>query len=84
MPTKIVVDNAKAFVDNGKAFNSLKLVSFCQKCNIILELSSKYYPQGNGQVESPNKNLMRVIRKTLADWDSHLRYALWVERISEK
>nr|QHR86576.1 hypothetical protein Q903MT_gene579 [Picea sitchensis] len=64
------------------------MVAFCQKYNIILSHSSNYYPQGNGQDESSNKNLMKIIKNTLADnkkaWGSQLGYALWADRISTK
>jgi len=64
------------------------LVALCKKHNIILGHSSNYYPQGNGQVESSNINIMRVINKTLVEnkkaWDAHLRYALWADRINTK
>jgi hypothetical protein len=38
--------------------------------------------------ESSNKNLIRIIRKTVDDntraWDSCLMYALWVDQITKK
>jgi len=41
-PTKIVIDNAKAF-------DSMALTFLCNKYDIILSHSSNYYPQGNGK-----------------------------------
>jgi hypothetical protein len=39
-------------------------------------------------VESSNKNLIRIIRKTVGDnkraWDSCLKHALWADRITKK
>jgi transposase InsO family protein len=56
VPSKITTDNAKAF-------SSTELSSFCFDYGIILSHSSNYYPQGNGLVESSNKNLMAIIRR---------------------
>ena len=56
VPSKIVTDNAKAFC-------SAEVSSFCFKYGIILSHSSDYYPQGNGQAESSNKNLMTIVKK---------------------
>jgi len=54
--------------------------------NIILGNESNYYTQGNGQAESSNKNIIKIIKKTLVDnkkvWDSQLKFTLWVDRIS--
>jgi transposase InsO family protein len=58
VPTNIITDNAKAF-------NSLELSTFCFNYGIVLSHSSNYYPQGNGLVESSNKNLMTIIKKIL-------------------
>ena len=71
-PRKLVTDNAKYFQSKwnfSKAFYT-------------------YYPQGNGLVESTNKNIIQSIRKLLIQnkryWDSMLKYALWVDRITTK
>jgi len=81
VPTKIVTDNAKAF-------DSMALTSLCNKYGIILSHSSNYYPQGNDQVESSNKNLIMVIKRTMdnhkRDWDNKIKYALWVDRTTVK
>jgi hypothetical protein len=78
----------KIITDNAQAFKSLAMIDFCQKYNIILGHSTAYYPQGNGLAESSNKSLMRVIKKILTDnkraWHSHLKYALWENKISTK
>ncbi|KAH9302492.1 hypothetical protein KI387_014075, partial [Taxus chinensis] len=50
VPSKIVADNAPNL-------SSEELVEFCYTYGIQLVHSSNYYPQGNGQVESSNKNL---------------------------
>ena len=80
-PRKIVTDNAKAF-------NSNKLVKFCNDYNIILARSTPYYPEGNALAESSNKSLVRTIKKLLQDnkkaWNTKLIYALWANRVSTK
>jgi transposase InsO family protein len=71
--------------NNAKAFNSLALANFYFKYGIFLLHSSNYYPQGNGLVESNNKNLMNIVKKIVGEnkkaWDSNIKYALW-ENIS--
>ncbi|KAH9303485.1 hypothetical protein KI387_043847, partial [Taxus chinensis] len=58
------------------------------KNGIYLSTSSNYYPQGNGQAESMNKNLLRIIRRTLDEnqrtWHTKLKSALWASRIMPK
>ena len=54
----------------------------------MLSHSSNYYPQGNGLVESSNKNLMNILKKTVGDnkrsWDNKIKFALWADRITKK
>ena len=80
-PKRIVTDNAIAF-------KSMKMINFCHKYHISLNHSTAYYPQGNGLAEYSNKNLVRIIKKLLEDnrisWNTKLKYALWVDRISTK
>ena len=57
-PTKITTDNAKAF-------SSAEFTSLCFNYGIILSHSSNY-PQGDGLAESSYKNLMTILKKTLA------------------
>ena len=74
--------------DNAKAFKSKAMVAFCEKNGIILKHSTPYYPQGNGQAASSNKNIIQSIKKMLKcnkrTWDSMLKYALWADRITVK
>jgi hypothetical protein len=81
VPSKIVIDNSKAFC-------STEMSSFYFKHGIILSHASNYYPQGNGQVESSNKNLMTIVKKIVGEnkrsWDSKIKYALWADRIKNK
>jgi hypothetical protein len=70
VPSKIVTDNAKAFCSSEMSF-------FCFKYGIILSHASDYYPQGNGQDESSNKNLMTIVKKIVGEnkrsWDSKIK-----------
>ena len=55
--TRFGIPNCLVF-DNAKYFSSLKIVQFALKYNINLKYAAKYYSQGNGEVESVNKNLL--------------------------
>jgi hypothetical protein len=80
-PQKIVTDNAQAF-------NSMSMISFCKKYNIVLGHSMDYYPQGNRLVDSSNKIMITIIKKVLTgnnkSWHVHLKYALWANKIGTK
>jgi len=73
VPTKITTNNAKAF-------GLMTLNEFCFKYEIVLSHSSNYYPQGNGLVESSNKNIMNIVKKIVGEnkkiWDGKIKYAL--------
>lgn len=60
----------------------------CCKYGIVLAHSSNYYSQGNGQAESSNKNLIKIIKRLVGqnkhNWDSKIKYALWVGRTTVK
>ena len=53
-----------------------------------MRISSNYYPQGNGLVESSKKNLIRIMKRKIEDnqrvWHSKLMTALWADRITPK
>jgi hypothetical protein len=55
VPTTLVFDNATYF-------SSLKLTEFSLEKGIILKYAANYYPQGNGLVESTNKNLICILK----------------------
>lgn len=73
-------------LDNAMAFTGLRVSEWVVKNGIYLNTSSNYYPQGNHLVESTNKNLIRIIKKTLQenqrDWHKKLMSALWLDRIT--
>jgi hypothetical protein len=58
------------------------------KKGIKIKYSANYYPQGNGLVESTNKNLLKIIKKTIfnnqRDWHKIRVYALWDDIITPK
>ena len=55
---------------------------------ILHKKSTVYYPQANGQAESTNKILIRIIRKVVSknktDWNEKLDSALWAFRTAFK
>jgi transposase InsO family protein len=64
------------------------MVKFREDYGINLRHSTAYYPQGNGLAESSNTGMVKIIKKLLEDnkraWDSKLKYAFWVDRVSTK
>jgi hypothetical protein len=50
--------------------------------------SYNYYPQGNGMVESTNKNLIQVFKKIIfgneRNWHKKLVHSLWESQITPK
>lgn len=80
-PSTIISNNAKAFVGS-----QISLWVF--QHDVFLKISSNYYPQGNGLAESSNKNLIRIIKRTLKDnqkaWHLKLGTTLWANRITDK
>ena len=74
--------------DNTTYFSSIRLTAFAHEKGIKLHYSANYYPQGNGLVESSNKNLIRILKKTVIEnqrsWHSTLPNALWADRVTPK
>ena len=81
VPDSIISDNALAFARN-------KNVEWVVKQGVYLNTSSNYYPWGNGQAESTNKNLIHIIKRTLEGnqwfWHEKLKSTLWFDRITPK
>ena len=69
-------------IDNAKYFSSIKLTAFSHDKGIKLHYFANYYPQGNGLAESSNKNLIRILKKTVVEnqrsWHSSLPNSLWL------
>lgn len=53
----------KIMMDNTSSFSSTKIIGFCYGYGISLSCSLDYYPQGNGQDESSNKNIITIVHK---------------------
>jgi hypothetical protein len=74
--------------DNATYFSSTLLIEFSLDKGIIIIYSTNYYPQGNGVVESINKNLVRILKKMVADnqrnWHNLLHNDLWANRVTPK
>lgn len=51
-------------LDNGLAFIFDHFTQFYNQYNIEHSNSSTYHPQGNDLVESTNKNLIRILKKS--------------------
>ena len=73
---------------NAYYFSSIKITKFTFENGIKLHYSANYYPQGNGLAESTNKNLIRILKKTVIEnqrsWHTSLPNALWADRVTPK
>ena len=53
-----------------------------------MHYSANFYPQGNGLAESTNKNLIRILKKTVIEnqrsWHLALPNSLWADRATPK
>jgi transposase InsO family protein len=71
--------------DQGTLFVSKEVGEFAKLYKIKLLNSSPYYAQANGQAESSNKTLIKLIKKIEENprrWHEVLSEALWTHRIS--
>ena len=72
--------------DQGSSFISKEVREFGESYKIKILNSSPYYAQGNGQTESSNKILIKLIKKKIEEnptrWHEVLSEALWAHRIS--
>jgi hypothetical protein len=73
--------------DQGSSFMSHQVHEFAESLKIKLLSSSPYYVQANGQAESSNKTLIKLIKKKIEEnpkrWHEVLSEALWAHRISK-
>jgi len=73
-------------IDQGTSFVSKEVREFAELYKIKLLNSSPYYAQANGQAESSNKTLIKLIKKKIEEnprrWHEVLSEALWAHRIS--
>ena len=74
--------------DNASYFSGNVITKFALKRGFKLKYLTNYYPQGNGLAESTNKNLIRIIKRTVdqnqKNWHKALIHALWADRITKK
>ena len=72
--------------DQGSSFISKEVHDFAESYKIKILNSSLYYAQANGQAESSNKVLIKLIKKKIEEnpkrWHEVLSEALWAHRIS--
>ena len=72
--------------DQGSSFISKEVREFAEFYKIKILNSSPYYAQANGQAESSNKILIKLIKKKIEKnprrWHEVLSEALWAHRIS--
>ena len=72
--------------DQGASFISKEVREFAESYKIKKLNSSPYYAQANGQAESSNKILIRLIMKKIEEnprrWHEVLSETLWAHRIS--
>jgi hypothetical protein len=65
---------------------SRQFKEFAESMRIKLLNSSPYYAQNNGQPESSNKTLIKIIKKRIEDsprkWHETLSQALWAHKAS--
>eukprot|EP00253_Pinus_taeda_P009284 PITA_09284 len=85
--TRFGVQTALVF-DNASYFSGNSMFDFAIKRGFKLKYSANYYPQGNGLAESTNKNLIKIIKRTIEqnhrNWHKSLVFALWANRITQK
>jgi transposase InsO family protein len=74
-------------MDQGSSFMSHQVREFAESLKIKLLSSSLYYAQVNGQAESSNKTLIKLIKKMIEENPKSchevLSEALWAHRISK-
>ena len=74
--------------NNATYFSSIRLTAFSHEKGIKLHDTVNYYPQGNGLAESTNKNLIRILKKTVIEnqriWHSALPNDISADRVTPK
>eukprot|EP00253_Pinus_taeda_P025178 PITA_25178 len=73
---------------NSPNNTSNAMFDFAIKRGFKLKYSANYYSQGNGLAESTNKNLIKIIKRTIEQnhktWHKYLIFALWADKITQK
>ena len=73
---------------NASYFSSGELTEFALEKGIKIRYSTSYHPQANGIAESMNKNLLKILKRSIAEhhknWHTILYQALWADRVTPK
>ena len=71
---------------NASYFSSINLTEFANEKGMKFHYSTNYYPQGNILAESTNKNLIRILKKTVIEnqrgWQVDLPNALLTDKVT--
>ena len=74
--------------DGGSHFCNAQLQKVLGHYNVTHKVASPYHPQTNGQAEVSNRELKKILEKTMAssrkDWATKLDDALWAYQIAFK
>ena len=74
--------------DNASYFSSIELTQFALEKGKRIRYLANYHPHGNGLAESTNKNLLKILKRTISshhcDWHTELFDALWADRVTPK
>ncbi|CAN6476348.1 unnamed protein product [Victoria cruziana] len=74
--------------DGGKHFRNVQVASLLRKYSVPHRIATPYHPQTNGQVEVSNREIKRILEKTVRpdrkDWSEKLDDALWAYRTTFK
>jgi hypothetical protein len=85
--TRFGIPDCLAF-DKASYFSSLEMSEFALEKGIKLKYSASYYPQGNRLEESTNKNMIKIIKRTVVEnhknWHNALMNVLWDDRVTPK
>ncbi|KAF5477450.1 hypothetical protein F2P56_004090 [Juglans regia] len=74
--------------DGGKHFCNRQFEALLTKYGVTYNVATPYHPQTSGQVEVSNRELKRILEKTVCvsqiDWVQRLDDALWAYRTTFK
>jgi hypothetical protein len=74
--------------DQGTHFTSRSFEKLMGEYRVTHKVSTSYHPQTNGQAELANREIKRILEKTVGvtrkDWSTRLNNALWAYRTAYK
>ena len=74
--------------DQGTHFCNRSMEGLMRKYGVLHKVSTPYHPQTNGQAEVSNREIKRILEKTVQpnrkDWSMRLEDALWAYRTAYK